>query len=333
MKNVFVKSNAGYYKQNNNITPKTHVLGYILTRLLLMVPTVLGVITLTFLLVHIVPGDPITALLGDLAQPADRAAMAHALGLDQPLLTQYINYLKGIVTGDWGTSILQHKPVLVLLWERLPATLSLAALAMVFALSIALPLGIIAAVKRDRAADKAALGFSLIAFSMPNFWLGPLLMIVFGIWLGLLPVAGADGWQSIILPALTLGTGMSAMTLRLMRGSLLDVLSLDYMRTAKAKGYTWGQAVLRHGVPNALLPVVTIVFLQAGALLTGAIVTETVFAWPGVGSLMIEALNQRDYPLIQACVLFISLVYVCMSLLADLTYALVDPRIRYGGQA
>lgn len=325
------RADAEYYRQNNNIVPYNDVLGYILTRLMLMIPTILGVVTLTFLLVHIVPGDPITALLGDFAQPADRAAMAHALGLDQPILAQYGNYMKNLVNGDWGTSIFQHKSVLALLWERLPATLSLAALAMFFALSIAFPLGIMAAVKRGQAADKAALSFSLVAFSMPNFWLGPLMMIVFGIWLGLLPVAGADGWQSIILPALTLGTGMSAMTLRLMRGSLLDVLNLDYIRTAKAKGYTWGQAVCRHGVPNALLPVVTIVFLQAGALLTGAIVTETVFAWPGVGSLMIEALNQRDYPLIQACVLFISLVYVGMSLLADLTYALIDPRIRYGG--
>lgn len=295
-----------------------------------MVPTVLGVITMTFLLVHIVPGDPISALLGDFAQPADRAALAAALGLDLPLHKQFINYLNGLIHADLGTSIMQHRPALDLLLERLPATLMLAALAMTFALSIALPLGILAAIKKDHWQDKSALGFSLVAFAMPNFWLGPLLMIVFGIWLGLLPVSGADTWQGIVLPALTLGTGMSAMTLRLMRGSLLDVLSLDYMRTATAKGLTWGQAVRRHAVPNALLPVVTIVFLQAGALLTGAIVTETVFAWPGVGSLMIEALNQRDYPLIQACVLFIALVYVGMSLLADITYALVDPRVRYG---
>jgi len=297
---------------------------------MLMIPTVLGVITMTFLLVHIVPGDPITALLGDFAQPADRAALTAALGLDLPIHTQFINYLSGLLRADLGVSIMQHRPALELLLERLPATLMLAALAMVLALTIALPLGTIAAIKKNQWQDKTALSFSLVAFAMPNFWLGPLLMIVFGIWLGLLPVSGADTWQGIILPALTLGTGMSAMTLRLMRGSLLDVLSLDYMRTATAKGLTWGQAIRRHAVPNALLPVVTIVFLQAGALLTGAIVTETVFAWPGVGSLMIEALNQRDYPLIQACVLFIALVYVVMSLLADITYALVDPRVRYG---
>lgn len=303
--------------------------GYIFTRLLLLIPTVLGVISLTFLLVHSVPGDPVTALLGDLAQPADRAALVHTLGLDLPLHIQFTQYITGLLQGDWGHSIFQHRPAIDLLLARLPATLKLAALAMAFALAIALPWGVVAAVKKDQWADKAALSFSLVAFAMPSFWLGPLLMILFGIGLGWLPVSGAESPLGIILPAFTLGTGMSAVTLRLLRGSLLDVLNLDFMRTATAKGLSWPQAVWRHGVPNALLPLITMIFLQAGALLTGAIVTETVFAWPGIGSLMIDALNQRDYPLIQACVLFIALVYVGMNLMADLTYTLVDPRLRH----
>lgn len=296
-----------------------------------MVPTALGVVTLTFLLLHLVPGDPVEVLLGDHALPADRAALRHALGLDLPIQTQFLQYMTHLLHGDLGQSLYNGRDVVSLFLERLPATAQLAGAALVFALLLATPLGIWAAVRKNRWPDHAAMGASLLGFSMPTFWFGPLLIVVFSLWLGWLPVSGFDTPVSLILPAITLGTGMAAITTRLLRSSLLEVLHAGYIRTAKAKGATGRAIVLRHALCNALLPVVTVVFLQAGALLTGAILTEAVFSWPGVGTLMIEALNRRDYTVVQGGVLFIATVYMLMTLLADVVYAFVDPRIRYGG--
>jgi len=307
------------------------VLRYILRRFLHFIPTVLGVVTLTFLLIHLVPGDPIEVLLGEQALPADREALRASLGLDKPLTVQYVDFLRALSVGDMGTSLFSQRPVTSMLLGRLGATAELAFAALVVALIIAFPLGIWAAMNRGKAPDHIAMGASLVGFSMPNFWMGPMLIIVFALWLGWLPVSGRDEATSLILPALTLGTGMAAITTRLLRSALLEVLNADFIRTAKAKGVPFRRVVLHHALRNALLPVITVVFLQAGALLTGAILTEAVFSWPGIGSLMIEGLNRRDYPVVQGCVLFIAFVYMFMTLLSDILYAWADPRIRFAG--
>lgn len=323
--------NGAKNKNNNPWGESPLVLRYILRRLLHFLPTALGVVTLTFLLIHLVPGDPVEVILGEQALPADREAMRESLGLNKPLHEQYITFMTGLAKGDVGKSLFTQRPVADMLWARLPATLELSAAAMAVALLIAFPLGIWAAVNRDRWPDHTAMGVSLIGFSMPNFWMGPMLIIVFALWLGWLPVSGRDGWDSLVLPALTLGTGMAAITTRLLRSSLLEVMHADFIRTAKAKGVPQRGIVLKHALRNALLPVITVVFLQAGGLLTGSILTEAVFSWPGVGSLMIEGLNKRDYPVVQGCVLFIALIYMLVTLLSDILYAWADPRIRYGG--
>ena len=307
------------------------MLRYILRRFLHFIPTVLGVVTLTFLLIHLVPGDPIEVLLGEQALPADREALRASLGLDKPLTVQYVDFLRALSVGDMGTSLFSQRPVTSMLLGRLGATAELAFAALAIALIIAFPLGIWAAMNRGKAPDHIAMGASLIGFSMPNFWMGPMLIIVFALWLGWLPVSGRDEATSLILPALTLGTGMAAITTRLLRSALLEVLNADFIRTAKAKGVPFRRVVLHHALRNALLPVITVVFLQAGALLTGAILTEAVFSWPGIGSLMIEGLNRRDYPVVQGCVLFIAFVYMFMTLLSDILYAWADPRIRFAG--
>jgi peptide/nickel transport system permease protein len=308
------------------------VLRFLLHRLFLFVPTAFGVATLTFLFIHLVPGDPVEVILGEQAQSADREALREALGLNRPLYEQFFSFWTRLLHGDVGTSLFNSRPVAEQIWERLPATAELAGAALIVALLVAFPLGIWAALHPNRWQDKTAMALALTGFSMPNFWLGPLLIIVFSLGLGWLPVSGRDaGWTSVILPALALGTGMAAITSRLLRAALLEVLSADYIRTAKAKGVTKARLVFRHALRNALLPVVTVVFLQAGALLTGAILTEAVFSWPGVGSLIIEALNRRDYPMVQGCVLFIAFTYMLMTLLSDIVYAWADPRIRFGG--
>lgn len=303
---------------------------YFLNRLLQFVPTVLGVVTLTFFFIHLVPGDPLEALLGEDALAADRAALAAKLGLDKPVFEQFTTYLFNVFQGDLGTSLYSGRPVTNLILERLPATAELAFAALFFAILIAFPMGVFAAQRRQQWPDKAAMAGSLIGFSMPNFWLGPLLIMLFSLWLGWLPVSGRDdGLWSLILPAITLGTGMAAVLSRLVRASLLEVLQADYMRTAQAKGATPKSLIWHHAMRNALLPVVTVLFLQAGTLLTGAILTEAVFSWPGLGTLMIDALNQRDYAVVQGGVLFIALVYLTMTLLADILYGFIDPRIKF----
>lgn len=305
---------------------------FLLKRFMLMLPTAFGVLVLTFLLVHLVPGDPVEVLLGERALPADRDALREALGLNLPLLQQFWQFIAGVFTLDLGTSLYTKEPVSAMIAERIVPTALLAFWAMCFALIVAFPLGIIAAAYKGKWQDKFAISVSLIGFSMPNFWFGPLLMIFFGLWLDLLPISGMTDWSSFILPSVTLGLGMAAITSRLVRASLLEALSSDYIRTARAKGVKSQNLMVKHALKNALLPVVTVVFLQAGALLTGAILTEMIFSWPGIGSLLVEALNRRDYMVVQGTVLFIAFVYMLMTLLSDICYALVDPRIRYANE-
>jgi peptide/nickel transport system permease protein len=295
--------------------------------------TALGVVTLTFFLIHLTPGDPIEVLLGEHALAADRTALREALGLHLPIWEQYTTFIRNLFNADLGTSLYTGKEVTSMIISRLPATVKLAVSAMIFAVTLGIFLGVIAAAYKNKFADKFTLFFSMIGFSMPSFWLGPLLIIVFSLWLGWFPISGESGFSGMVLPSITLGLGMAAFTGRLTRNTLLETLSQDYIRTAQAKGCSPTRVLLRHALPNALLPVVTVVFLQVGALLTGAIITEAVFSWPGVGSLIVDSLQRRDYPVIQGCVLFISCVYMGMTLLSDITYALLDPRIRYGDKS
>jgi len=291
---------------------------------------IFGVCTLVFLLLHLVPGDPVDAMLGESARPADRAALRASLGLDQPLLEQYTRYLVGLARLDLGQSFQDQRPVSAVLAERLPATLQLAAAALLLALVLAIPLGVLAAKHRGGPIDGAAMGFSMLGISLPNFWLGPLLILVFSLWLGWTPVSGNDGAVSLVLPAITLGTGLAAVLARMVRASVLEVLGEDYIRTARAKGLSEAAVLRRHALRNAWLPVLTLVGLQLGGVLGGAVITETVFAWPGVGSLLVESIQSRDYPVVQGCVLLISVLYVLVNALTDLAYVRVDPRIRLG---
>lgn len=292
--------------------------------------SVLGVCTLVFLLIHLVPGDPVEVMLGEGASPADRESLRAALGLDRPLAEQYLEYLGRLARLELGVSLHDQRPVADLLVERVGPTLELTLASLALALLIALPLGVLAAQHQGRALDGAAMGFSLFGAAIPNFWLGPLLILVFSLWLGWTPVSGRDGWVSLILPALTLGTGLAAVLARMVRSCVLEVLGEDYVRTAQAKGLGPVAVLWRHALRNAWLPILTLIGLQLGALLAGAVITETVFAWPGLGSLLVEAIQQRDYPVVQGAVLLISLSYVLVNGATDLAYGLLDPRTRAG---
>ncbi len=297
-------------------------------RLAVLIPTVLGVVTLVFFLVHLIPGDPVELMLGETASRADQERLRSDLGLDRPVAEQYGRFLLGLVGGDLGNSFFYRRPVRQVILEKLPATLELALASMALALVIALPLGIIAAVWKDSLVDRSAMLASLAGISMPNFWLGPLLIILFSLRLGWFPVSGREGPESLVLPALTLGTALAALLSRMTRSAMLDVLGEEYLRTARAKGLSEWTVISRHALRNALLPVLTIVGLQFGALLSGAVITENVFAWPGIGTLLIQAIQARDYPLVQGCVLVVALGYVAANFLTDLLYALSDPRVK-----
>lgn len=303
---------------------------FIISRLLSAAVVLLGVSCLVFLLLHLVPGDPVEVMLGESAHVADREALRQALGLNQPLWAQLLHFLEGLLRLDLGTSLHSKRPITEMLWERIPATAELAAAALGVAVLIAFPLGVLAAVHKDSAWDYGAMGVSLLGVSMPNFWLGPLLILVFSVWLGWLPVSGRDELSSLVLPALTLGTALAAVLSRMVRASLLEVLHEDFVRTARAKGLPERVVVWHHALRNALLPVVTILGLQLGVLLGGAVVTEMVFSWPGLGELTIESIQRRDYPVVQACVLLISVTYVLVNTATDLLYAWLDPRVRLG---
>jgi peptide/nickel transport system permease protein len=305
------------------------MLRYLIRRLLQTVPVLLGVATLVFALIHLVPGDPAQSMLGEGASPGEVTALRHSLGLDRPLFTQYLSFLGGIAHGNLGTSFRYGTPVAREIGARLYRTLQLALAAMAVALLVALPLGIVAAVFRKTMIDHAAMTAALAGISMPNFWLGPLLAILFSVRLGWLPVAGTGTLAHLVLPAVTLGAALAAILARMTRASVLEELRELYVLAARARGLSRTRAVVRHAFRNSLIPIVTIVGLQFGAVLTGTIITETIFAWPGVGRLLIQSISFRDYPLVQGCILFISVTYVAMNLLTDLTYGFLDPRIRF----
>ncbi len=290
----------------------------------------IGVTTLVFFLLALVPGDPVDVVLGESAQAADRDAMRAALGLDRPLLERWAIFYTDLLRGDLGDSLVRHRPVAGLILERLPATLLLAAAAFGLVIVIALPLGMLAARYRGRWPDVLAQGFALFGLSIPNFWLGPLLVLLFSVALGWTPVSGNLEPGSLILPAVTLGLSMAAITTRMVRGSLLEIESQPFLRTARCKGLSEPAVMWRHALPNALPPVITVLGLQLGGLLAGAVITEVVFAWPGIGSLLIDAIRQRDYPVVQGVVLLIAVCYVLVNRLADQLAARVDPRIREG---
>jgi peptide/nickel transport system permease protein len=308
----------------------------ILTRLLLTVPVVWLVVSLVFLLIHLVPGDPVLQMLGDSATPADVGALRHQYGLDQPLGLQYLHYWSRVLHGDLGNSIRLHETVAHLIGARYPYTLALTVASLTLALALALPAGIVAAVRRGRWLDQALSVVSLFGLSVPGLVLGPLLILVFSILLSWLPVSGASAggsnhgieWQYLVLPSVAMGASLAAILTRMVRTAMLEELGQDYIRTARAKGLSEAAIVCRHALPNALVPIVTVVGLQFGALLAGAIVTETIFSWPGLGRLVVQAISNRDYALVQGCLLLIGLTYILVNLLTDIVYRWVNPRMR-----
>lgn len=297
-------------------------------RLLLALPTALAAATLVFLLVHAVPGDPVAVMLGESAAPADAERLRHALGLDRPLAAQYATFLGGLVRGDLGRSLVSGESVTTLLAARLPATIELAGAAIAVALLVSVPLGLAAAARPGTWIDRGSVLVALLGVSMPSFWLGPLLIIVFAVDLRWLPVSGRGTFAHLVLPACTLGFGMAAILTRMLRASTLESMSEDYIRTARAKGVGRARILGLHALANAAAPVVTILGLQLGALLAGTVLTETIFAWPGIGRLVVDAINQRDYPVVQGCILTIALGFVAASTATDLVQAWLDPRLR-----
>ncbi|MFN4232164.1 ABC transporter permease [Thermus sp.] len=332
---------------------------YVLRRLLGLVPVLFGITLLVFLFLQLIPGDPAQAILGERGTPEQLAALREKLGLNKPLYVQYLTFVKNILTGDLGTSAVSTIPVAEELKRRWPATFELALAATLVAVVLGIPVGILAAVRKNSLVDTLSMSLSLVGVSMPVFWLGLLLVYLFAVNLHWLPTGGrlstdlaidfrpisgflildgilalkpqvlADALRHLILPALTLGTIPLAILTRITRSAMLEVLSQDYVRTARAKGLAERQVILKHALKNALLPVVTIVGLQFGTLLGGAILTETIFSWPGIGSYIYEGILNRDYPVVQAGVLVVATVFVLVNLLVDLSYALLDPRIQY----
>jgi ABC-type dipeptide/oligopeptide/nickel transport system permease component len=307
----------------------------ILTRLVLTIPVVWLVVSLVFLLIHLVPGDPVLEMLGEGATPADIDALRHQYGLDQPLWKQYLHYWNGVLHGNLGDSIRLHDTVAHLVAQRYPYTLALTVAALGIGLVLALPAGIAAAVRRGRWLDQALSVVSLFGLSVPGLALGPLLILVFSILLGWLPVSGANAggsrsidWHFLVLPSIAMGASLAAILTRMVRTAMLEELGQDYIRTARAKGLNERAVLWRHALPNALVPIVTVVGLQFGALLAGAIVTEKIFSWPGLGRLVVDAISNRDYALVQGCLLSIGLTYVLVNLLTDVVYRWVNPRVR-----
>ncbi len=303
---------------------------FVVRRLLHSVLVLFGVSIIIFMLLRLIPGDPVRILLPPEATEEMVRQTRHDMGFDRPIYEQYVIYLGQLSHGDLGTSIRFQRPVLDLVLERLPATFELALVSMIIATALAIPLGVIAAVKRYSRWDTGVMLGSLLGQSVPTFFLGILLILVFSVQLHLLPTSGRGTWQHMVLPSITLGAYMMALIARLTRSDMLEVLGEDYIRTARAKGLREQVVLARHALRNALVPVVTVLGMQVGALLGGAIITEAVFAWPGIGTLAINAIYTRDYPIVQATVLVSALTFVVINLLLDFTYQYIDPRIRVG---
>jgi peptide/nickel transport system permease protein len=313
------------------------VTAYLVRRLALMVPVAFLVTIGVFMLIHLTPGDPALILLGEDRSPQAIEAIHHRLGLDQPLYVQYVVWLGQIVHLDLGRSVTTHQPVTIAIGERLPATFELGAVALIWSLLVAIPLGTIAAVRRGSLADRIATGFTVGGVSIPNFFIGIVLIFVLSVTLRIFPFGGyvpfdQDPYQNlrhIVLPAIALGTAGAAINMRFTRSSMIEVLNLDFIRTARAKGASWQRVVFIHALKNALIPVVTIIGLQVGGIIEGAVVTETVFTWPGVGRLAVESILNRDYTVVQGIVLLAAFSFMFANLLVDLVYGWLDPRISY----
>lgn len=302
---------------------------YVSFRILVSLPALWLILTMVFLLVHIVPGDPVQQMLGEGARAEDLQQLRHSLGLDRPLAEQYGRYLGGVLRGDLGESFRFQQPVARVVLGHYPATLELAVVALFVCAAIGIPAGLLAAQRRGSATDHGVAVFTLLGLSVPNFALGPVLILIFSILLGWLPVSGRGGIGHLILPAMTLGAALAAILTRMVRTAVVEELSSDYVRTARAKGLSESAVLFHHAFRNALIPILTILGLQFGTLLAGTIVTETIFSWPGIGRLAVQAIEARDYPLLQGCILLIAVSYVLVNLLTDFVYALVDPRVRF----
>lgn len=301
---------------------------FIVKRILQLIPVMWGVATLVFFLLHFIPGDPVDIMLGDSALPASRDLLRSQLNLDKPILEQYLHYWEGIFTGDMGNSLHSQQPVLQAIADRLPATMELAILSIIMAVLISIPIGVLSAIWKKSLFDRIAMTSSLVGVAMPNFWLGTLLVLVFSVQLGIFPVSERSGFSSYILPAFTLGFSMAAILSRLTRASLLEVLSQDYIVTAQSKGLSNFIVYMKHALRNALIPVITILALQFGSVMTGTVITETIFDWPGIGELLYRAIRSRDYPLVQGCVLVIAFMFVFVNAIADIAYSVVDPKVK-----
>lgn len=311
---------------------------YLLRRLLVTLPTLLGVSVLVFLSLHLTPGDPALVMLGPKATATSLAALRTELGLDQPIHVQYLRWIGGVVSGDWGRSIQLRAGVLPLVWERFQATLVLAVAAMLIAVGVGIGLGVVSAVWSGTILDRTAITTTLIGYSLPPFFLGIVLQVTLGLQLGWFPVTGmyppgggvvSDMLRHLVLPAVTLAAGIGALLARMTRATMLEVLRQDFVRTAKAKGLRRGTVVLQHAFRNALIPILTIVGLQTGYVLGGAVLVEQVFSWPGIGTLAINAILARDFPLVQGVTLMVAFTYVFTNLVTDLAYTFADPRISY----
>ena len=301
---------------------------YVLTRILYTLPVVWLVVSLVFLLIHLVPGDPILQMLGEGVPAADLQAARHAYGLDLPLSQQYLNYWKGVLHGNLGMSLRYNQSVSKLLAQRYPYTLQLTLAALLVAVLLSIPAGVRSARRRNDWDDRAISVVSLFGLSFPNFALGPILILLFSIKAGWLPVSGSGSFANLVLPAITMGSALAAILTRMVRTSMLEELNQDYIRTARAKGLSESRVVYRHALRNAMIPVITVLGLQFGALLAGAIVTEKIFSWPGIGRLTIDAISNRDYYVVQGCILAIGLTYVAVNFMTDLVYSVLNPRIR-----
>ena len=300
---------------------------YLIRRLGQLLPTAFWVITLVFFLIHFVPGDPVDLMLGDEASEEQKVQLRERLGLDLPVVTQYKNYILNLASGDLGTDIFTQKKVVTVLLEKVPNTFLLAIFSLFLACLISFPLGILSALRRGQGWDVLAMFFSLLGMSMPNFWLGPLLIILFSVTLGLTPISGFESASSILLPGLTMGASLSAFLTRMVRTSTLDVLGKEYITVAHAKGLSKHVVIWKHALRNAMIPIVTILGTQFGALMAGAVITESIFDWPGLGLEFFRAFQQRNYPVIQGCVLFIALSTMAINFLIDLLYKVIDPRV------
>ncbi len=296
-------------------------------RMIQLIPVLWGVGTVVFFMLHFVPGDPVEIMLGEHALPASKEKLRDDLGLNLPIHQQYFHFWKNILKGDLGSSLLSKEPVAKLIWERMGATASLTLLSLLWASVFAIPLGALAAANRDSIFDRVTLFFSIFGVCVPNFWLGPLLVYIFSVELGWFPVSEREGLLSYVLPSFTLGLGLCAVLTRMTRASMSDALSQDYITTARSKGLAPAQIYLKHALKNALIPVITILGLQLGGLLAGALITETIFDWPGLGELVFRAIQSRDFPLVQGCVLVIATIYVFVNSLADICYSYANPRI------